>query len=118
MELLCYYLWRAGSIYREFMMQTSKGYVLHPGESIHGEDRLDVKASRRSTGGSLTLIESHTRGGAPMHIHSREDECFYVITGSLKVWCGQDVFEAGQGSFVFLPRGVAHAWNVSGEKAM
>ena len=62
------------------------------------------------------MIESHTRGGAPWHVHSREDEYLYVVSGALKVWCGKEVFQAEQGSFVFLPRGVAHAWDVASQE--
>ncbi len=29
---------------------------------------------------SLTLIEATIDGGPPRHIHSREDESFYVLT--------------------------------------
>jgi pimeloyl-ACP methyl ester carboxylesterase/quercetin dioxygenase-like cupin family protein len=90
-----------------------KGYVLGPGESVLGAGS-SVKAGHASTGGSLTLMESHTRGGAPMHIHSREDECFYVMEGSVTVHCGDEVFEAGPKSFVFLPRGIPHSWDVNG----
>jgi mannose-6-phosphate isomerase-like protein (cupin superfamily) len=64
---------------------------------------------------SVTLIESRTRGGAPLHVHSREDECFYVLEGALTVRCGEEEFAAGPRSFVFLPRGVPHAWDVAGE---
>jgi quercetin dioxygenase-like cupin family protein len=63
----------------------------------------------------LTLIESHTTGGAPWHVHSREDEYFYVLDGVITVRCGEDSFEAGPRSFVFLPRGLPHAWDVAGE---
>src|ERR1051325_10324152 len=92
-------------------------YVLQPGESWPDFGPA-VKASRRSTGGNLTVIESHTRGGAPWHVHSREDEYLYVVSGVLAVSVGKEVFRAEQGSFVFLPRGVAHAWDVaSPEKA-
>jgi mannose-6-phosphate isomerase-like protein (cupin superfamily) len=90
-----------------------QGYVLGPGEGVAGPD---VKASRNSTGGCLTLIESHTRGGAPMHVHSRDDECFYVLEGSITVRCGEQQFEAGPRSFVFLPRGIRHAWDVIGDE--
>jgi mannose-6-phosphate isomerase-like protein (cupin superfamily) len=89
------------------------GYVLHPGEGVTGVGD-DVKASRRSTGGMITLIESRTTGGAPMHVHRHEDECFYVVEGNLIVHCGEEVFEAGPRSFVFLPRGVPHGWDVVG----
>jgi mannose-6-phosphate isomerase-like protein (cupin superfamily) len=96
--------------------QGVRGYVLGPGEGVAGAGS-DVKASRSSTGGCLTLIESHTRGGAPMHVHSRDDECFYVLDGAITVQCGDERFEAGPRSFVFLPRGIPHAWDVSGEGA-
>jgi mannose-6-phosphate isomerase-like protein (cupin superfamily) len=88
--------------------------MLGPGEEVSGAG-AGVKASRTSTGGTLTLIESRTRGGAPWHVHSRDDECFYVVEGSITVQCGEEVFEAGPRSFVFLPRGVPHAWDVGGE---
>jgi len=87
----------------------TRGYVVHPGEGA--PDRgPDVKASGRSTGGSLTVIEATIDGGPPRHTHSREDESFYVLTGMLDVECGEDRFRAGPGSFVFLPRNLPHVF--------
>jgi len=94
-----------------------RGYVLGPREGAPGQDDAGVKASRASTGGSLTVIESDTDGGAPRHVHGREDECFYVLDGTISVECGDDRWEAGPSSFVFLPRGLPHAWDVVGERA-
>ncbi len=88
-----------------------KPYVVHAGEGVAGFDAA-VKASRTSTGGNLSVIESHTKGGAPWHVHTREDEYFYVLEGTIIVRCGDDVYTAGQGSFVSLPRGIPHAWDV------
>ena len=76
----------------------------------HASD--ENKASAASTKGALTVIESHTTGGAPPHTHSREDEAFYVLDGVLTVRCGADIWEADRGCFVFLPRGLAHSWDV------
>jgi mannose-6-phosphate isomerase-like protein (cupin superfamily) len=85
------------------------GYVVGPGEGV--PDRApEVKASGRSTRGSLTLIETTVEGGPPRHTHTREDESFYVLTGSLDVECGEDRFQAGPGSFVFLPRNLPHTF--------
>jgi len=94
----------------------SAPYLLLPGEGLAGFD-ASVKASRAATGGQLSLIESHTRGGAPWHVHSREDEYFYVLAGTIVVHLEDQNYEAPAGSFVFLPRGLPHAWDVKREKA-
>jgi quercetin dioxygenase-like cupin family protein len=93
-----------------------KGYVLQANEGVPGFGS-GVKASRVSSGGLLTLMESHTTGGAPLHVHTREDEYFYVVDGTLTVRCGEETFEAGPRSFVFLPRGIPHEWDVVGDSA-
>ena len=61
------------------------------------------------------MIESHTKGGAPLHIHTKEDEYFYVVEGKIVVTCGKEIFEADKGSFVFLPKNIPHSWDVVGE---
>jgi len=86
------------------------------GEGVAGFN-TSVKAARVSTAGHLTMIESHTKGGAPWHVHSREDEYFYVLEGAIVVHCGEEEYRAGPRSFVFLPRGIPHAWDVDGESA-
>jgi quercetin dioxygenase-like cupin family protein len=92
------------------------GYVVSPGEGV--PDRgPDVKASGRSTGGSLTVIELTIDGGPPRHTHTREDESFYVLSGALEVQCGDDRFEAEPGSFVFLPRNLPHVFRTVGGPA-
>jgi len=92
-----------------------KPYVLQAGQGVPGYED-SVKASVSSTGGGLTLIESHTRGGAPLHVHTREDEYFYVVDGTLTVRLGEEEFEAGPRSFVFLPRNIPHSWDVVGDE--
>jgi mannose-6-phosphate isomerase-like protein (cupin superfamily) len=57
----------------------------------------------------------HRRAGPPRHTHTREDESFYVLTGGLQVECGEDRFEAGPGSFVFLPRNLPHTFRSIGD---
>ncbi|MEA2662078.1 MAG: hypothetical protein QOH08_1650 [Chloroflexota bacterium] len=89
-----------------------KGYLIAAGEGADG-----VKASRGRTGGSFAVIESNTDGGAPPHVHDREDEAMYVLDGTIVVHCGEDEFVAGPRAFVFLPRGVRHDWDVRGGRA-
>ena len=93
------------------MKDDLKPYMLRAGENVPSCAN-GVKASGASTAGGFTMIESTTAGGAPWHVHSREDEYFYVLEGEITVWCGKAEFHAGPRSFVFLPRGVPHAWDV------
>jgi oxalate decarboxylase/phosphoglucose isomerase-like protein (cupin superfamily) len=49
---------------------------------------------------------------APLHVHHRDDEAWYVLEGALRVLVGKDEVEAHAGSGVFVPRGTAHTyWN-------
>ena len=49
---------------------------------------------------------------APLHYHHHEDEYSYVLEGTLGALLGDEVVEAGPGSWVFKPRGQWHTfWN-------
>ncbi len=49
---------------------------------------------------------------APLHRHQNEDEYSYVIEGTLGALLGDDVVEAGPGSWVYKPRNQWHTfWN-------
>ena len=73
--------------------------------------RLTLKATGESTGGTLSLIEAllAPESAAPWHIHHRDDEMFYILDGSFLFKCGDELFERGPGSFVFLPRSIPHS---------
>ena len=91
------------------------GYVVPAGTGLAGDPGL--KASQRSTGGSLSVFETTVGAGPPLHVHDREDECFYVLDGELSVRCGGEAFDAAAGSFVFLPRGRPHRFWAPGRPA-
>jgi quercetin dioxygenase-like cupin family protein len=56
--------------------------------------------------------------GAPPHVHSNEDEHFYVLDGSVDFLDRDTVTRATEGSLVVLPRGHLHGfWNDSDEPA-
>jgi quercetin dioxygenase-like cupin family protein len=78
-----------------------------------------VKAAGDTTGGSVAVIEHLApRGsGSPLHVHSREDEWFYVIEGELTFWVGGETIVAPAGSFVFGPKGIPHTFLVSSDEA-
>jgi quercetin dioxygenase-like cupin family protein len=78
-----------------------------------------IKSSAETTGGAVAVIEHLApRGaGSPLHVHSREDEWFYVIEGELTLWVGGETIVAPAGSFVFGPKGIPHTFMVSSAEA-
>jgi len=54
-------------------------------------------------------------GGPPPHKHSREDESFYIVRGSLEIVLGDTTVQAKAGDFVFIPRGTAHRFKNVGK---
>jgi mannose-6-phosphate isomerase-like protein (cupin superfamily) len=58
-------------------------------------------------------------GGPPPHVHSREDETFYIVSGSLEILLGDKTYHAKRGDFVYIPRGTVHRFkNVGGDMAV
>lgn len=49
-------------------------------------------------------------GGPPPHVHSKEDETFYIVSGNLEVLIGDMTYRAKAGDFVYLPRGTVHGF--------
>jgi mannose-6-phosphate isomerase-like protein (cupin superfamily) len=97
------------------MTEFLDGYVLAAGAGLAGDTGL--KASGQSTGGALSVFETSVGEGPPLHVHDRDDECFYLLEGALSVRCGSQLFEAAAGSFVFLPRGRPHRFWAAGPAA-
>jgi len=81
-------------------------------------NRMTIKATAASTGGAYGMWEAELAPGfsTPMHVHHRDDEAFWVLDGELTMRCGDRVFRATTGAFVFLPREVPHAFTVEGNK--
>lgn len=95
-------------------------YVIVPnaGESIWFLGTLmTVKATGDTTGGAFGLIEQELPPGfaTPTHIHHNEDEPFYILQGEVTFQCGERTLVAEAGSLVYLPRGIAHGFQVTSE---
>ncbi len=90
--------------------------VVKPGEGPAlwwlGDNRLTFQAMKKDTNGvySWWLDEPPANQGPPRHVHSLEEEGFYVLDGTASFQCGDATFEGTPGSFLALPRGVPHSW--------
>ena len=73
---------------------------------------MTIRAASADTNGRLAAMEvlMPAEAAPPLHIHHKEDEVNYVLEGELTMRCGDRTWECGPGSFVFLPRGVPHAF--------
>lgn len=50
----------------------------------------------------------------PPHVHTREDEVFYVLSGRFAFVIGDRAVEAGPGDCVLAPRHLPHTWRCLG----
>lgn len=73
-----------------------------------------IKATAADTGGSMTIVEMTEPPGAeaPLHVHHREDEAFWILDGSVTVYVGDAVIEASAGDYAFGPRDIPHRYVV------
>ena len=71
-----------------------------------------IKATAQDTGGELTIVEvtEPPNGEAPLHVHHREDEGFFVLEGRVTIRVGDDTIEAGPGDFAWGPRDIPHGY--------
>jgi quercetin dioxygenase-like cupin family protein len=74
----------------------------------------EIKATAEDTGGRLTIIEVTEPPGmeAPLHVHHREDEGFWILEGEVTLYVGDETIEASAGDFAWGPRDIPHRYTV------
>lgn len=97
------------------------GVVLAAGEGLDTArgGRMAIKARGAQTAGAfalLELVQPRAVPGPPLHVHHECDETYYVLDGTLTVRLGARTIDAAPGSFVLIPRGVAHTFTNRGER--
>ncbi len=65
-----------------------------------------------ATGGQYTVFEQVTPvgWGPPRHVHSREDEIFYILEGTYELHVGDERRIVSAGASAILPRHVPHGF--------
>ena len=64
---------------------------------------------------SMMYVEVHKGAEPPIHTHRNEDESYYILEGQIRFWIGDQVFDATPGDFIYLPKGIAHRFEVQSE---
>jgi mannose-6-phosphate isomerase-like protein (cupin superfamily) len=73
---------------------------------------LTLIAVGADTEGAYALLHyvAGPGAGAAFHTHQREDEAFYMLSGTLQVTRGDHTINASPGSYVHIPKGQWHAF--------
>lgn len=74
-------------------------------------------ATGDETGGALglSLVTQPPGVATPLHEHGNEAEAFYLIDGTMTYRAGDDIHRLQAGSFIYLPKGLPHAFRITGE---
>ena len=71
-----------------------------------------IRATGADTGGQMTIVEINEPPGsqAPLHVHHREDEAFWILEGGATFVVGDQTIEASAGDYLFGPRDIPHRY--------
>ena len=90
----------------------------HPFRNYQG-GYFKTLISPEQSGGSLAILDLTLPAGAepPPHIHTLEDETFYVLDGELQLRVGDTLVLLKAGEAVFAPRNVPHSFKILTDSA-
>lgn len=74
----------------------------------------EIKLTADQSGGRISIVEitEPPFAEAPLHVHHREDEGFWVLDGTVRFEVGGREVSARPGDFAFGPRDVPHRYTV------
>lgn len=82
------------------------GPIIVPERQARAEDEHPIAAA----GQSFVIHEWSGSGPGYLHIHHSDDEAWHVLEGTLTFRFNDKTIEAGAGTTVFVPAGVAHTY--------
>jgi uncharacterized cupin superfamily protein len=93
--------------------------VIRPGAGVATPGPGDLSTAKipaAGTAGQIHLREYRCDPGVgpPLHRHSREDEIFWVLEGTLAFFVDGQRHAAQPGTCIFAPRGLAHTFRNTG----
>jgi quercetin dioxygenase-like cupin family protein len=77
-----------------------------------GDDKITFQAISSDTNGAYAFWVDEPPGnvGPPKHVHSCEEEGFYIIDGQVEFHAGLVDAVLTEDSFIALPKGIPHSW--------
>lgn len=92
-------------------MTRTESFIVQRDPNVPGP--WQVLAGSEQTAGAVMFGEAHLpphTAGPGLHVHTREDEATFVISGVVTFVVGDRRFEATTGQLVWLPREVPHTF--------
>jgi quercetin dioxygenase-like cupin family protein len=95
--------------------------IIGPEEGRHLNvigDQQWIKLRGEDTNGAFAMVEERNQPGTaiPTHMHTREDETFYIAEGKVQFTVNGREVIAVPGTTVFLPKRTPHSLKVIGDK--
>ena len=95
--------------------------ITQPGEGLPVRafgNEIRFQLTSEQSGGALTVGMATVAPGSrvPPHVQSREEELFLIVEGEYRFWIDDEWKEVSAGGLVYVPRGVAHTFEVIGER--
>jgi mannose-6-phosphate isomerase-like protein (cupin superfamily) len=81
-----------------------------------GGNGADATDRFSAVGRSFAIYEWRGSGPAALHIHHADDEAWHVLDGILRFRFIDRIIDVGSGGTVFVPAGVAHAYEALGAR--
>lgn len=74
-----------------------------------------IKLAAKHTEGRFSLIEMVWPPAleVPLHVHTREDELFFLQEGQISFWVGKSLFQASPGHTLLAPKNIPHKFVVT-----
>jgi mannose-6-phosphate isomerase-like protein (cupin superfamily) len=79
-------------------------------------DQVTFKTDGGRDGVTLFVATIPPEGGPPPHVHYQQEEAHFVLEGTFSFLNGETWIDAEAGSFLFIPRGVVHAFRNTGSE--
>ena len=82
-------------------------------------DRVTFVATAEATDGQYSLFNEYvpTQAGTIPHVHSQEQEAFYILEGEVRFQRGDETLNATAGDLVVVPPDTAHAYQNQGSQS-
>src|SRR5215213_9075676 len=98
----------SGTIVRPVAQTSGEG--LREERLVFGGITIVLRVSAEDSGGAMTVLEEvEPMSDTPLHVHSNEDELFYIVEGEHIITLGDEEHRLGPGAAIFAPRGIPHA---------